>query len=133
MTKKTNIGTIGHIDHGKTTILMLAQEAIDIGAMSIDSTELIVVEKSIEKSNKHKTMIANPFLDMHDTRDRVVKRSNAQVIAIAQNRKAEARALREYNKQYRPGMKPFEYGEGLIYSLNQKNADRKARIKGWIK
>ena len=30
------------------------------------------------------------------------------------------------------GLKEFFYGEKVIYALNQKNADRKARKKGYL-
>lgn len=31
------------------------------------------------------------------------------------------------------GTKAFQYNEGIIYAINQKNADRKAKNKGWTK
>lgn len=30
------------------------------------------------------------------------------------------------------GLKEFNYGENSLFELNQKNADRKARLAGWI-
>lgn len=32
----------------------------------------------------------------------------------------------------RDGLKEFEYSEGVIYARNRKNADRKAKNKGWV-
>lgn len=30
------------------------------------------------------------------------------------------------------GLKEFFYGENILYAINQKNADRKARSKHWL-
>ena len=35
--------------------------------------------------------------------------------------------------QKKKGLTLFYYGENSLWALNQKNADRKARKKGWIK
>jgi hypothetical protein len=37
------------------------------------------------------------------------------------------------NLKEKQGLKEFFYGENIVYARNQKNADRKARNKGYIK
>lgn len=34
--------------------------------------------------------------------------------------------------QEKKGLRPYTYEQGTLYALNQKNADRKARQKGWL-
>ena len=48
-----------------------------------------------------------------------------------EERKARlAKAEIERNKAN--GLKEFFYGENSLFAINQKNADRKARIKHWL-
>lgn len=36
------------------------------------------------------------------------------------------------NRMLQKGLNKFYYGDNFLFALNQKNADRKARKKGWI-
>ena len=40
--------------------------------------------------------------------------------------------LRKLEKSLSKGLKQFHYRENSLFALNQKNADRKAKKKGWI-
>ena len=42
------------------------------------------------------------------------------------------RAKKDKKKIIPKGLKEFFYGENSLYALNQKNADRKAKTKGFI-
>lgn len=47
--------------------------------------------------------------------------------------KAELRAMAERKQNKAHGLVEFTYGNNSVWALNQKNADRKARNKGYIK
>ena len=45
----------------------------------------------------------------------------------------EEKPIKKPKKEIVPkGLKEFFYGENSLYALNQKNADRKARKKGYL-
>jgi len=39
---------------------------------------------------------------------------------------------KERQRKLAQGLKEFSYAQGCIWALNQANADRKARAKGWL-
>lgn len=41
-------------------------------------------------------------------------------------------SLTDQEKAKRKGLKPFKYGYDVVYALNQKSADKKARKLGYI-
>lgn len=46
--------------------------------------------------------------------------------------KAELKAIAERERNKRNGLTEFEYELGSVWALNRKNADRKARKKGYL-
>lgn len=46
-----------------------------------------------------------------------------------ENKRVERKELEIKKKQ---GLKEFYYGDKIIYAMNKKNADRKAKNKGYI-
>lgn len=42
------------------------------------------------------------------------------------------RAMQEEEQNRNRGLTRFSYGENVVWALNQKVADRKAKKKGWI-
>ena len=48
---------------------------------------------------------------------------------LSEEEKAELKALKERKINENRGLKAFYYCDGIIWALNRKNADRKARLK----
>ena len=51
---------------------------------------------------------------------------------LTDEEKARRKFLAKDSQMIKKGCKRFYYGEKFLYALNQKNADRKAKKKGWI-
>lgn len=65
------------------------------------------------------TMYSNPTL------------SNKDIKELAEQRRRKQEAF-ESERRKKRGLKEYFYGENVIYARNQKNADRKARNKGYL-
>lgn len=51
---------------------------------------------------------------------------------LTDEEKAELKAIAERERNKRNGLTEFEYELGSVWALNRKNADRKARKKGYL-
>ena len=69
-------------------------------------------------------MALSSEFDLHNPEYKLTEEKKEQLKAIAEQKKIE----RLKNK----GLKEYFYGENVIYAINKKNADRKAKRKGYL-
>ena len=51
---------------------------------------------------------------------------------LTDEEKAELKSIAERKRNERNGLTEFKYGTESVWALNRKNADRKAKLKGYL-
>lgn len=65
----------------------------------------------------------------HNYYENEYKKTNSM---LATRRKSTIKNMSEEQKAIKSGLKKFEYHNGFVFALNQKNADKKAKKQGLI-
>jgi hypothetical protein len=137
--KKVIIGTIGHIDHGKTTmsaaiLKVIAAHHVNHAIVDCPGGDSTQKEKVMGMKGKYMSSLMAMAMMMgegpHDQRTSS-RQPTKEELDRHKKKQSVAKAEFDRKKKLSQGMSEFTFGKNKLWALNQKSANKKATKKGW--